>query len=50
MLSLISFLIKLGSMLYVDFRKSRCRPVEFRGQGPFQKDERGLARSVGGGG
>ena len=29
------FLMSLGSMLHVDFKKCPCRRVEFRGQGPF---------------
>ena len=32
--SLIVFLMSLGSMSYVDFKKSQCHPVEFRGHGP----------------
>ena len=32
--SLILFLMSLGSMLHIDFKKSLCRPVEFRDQGP----------------
>ena len=30
----ILFLLSMSSMLYVDFKKWACRPVEFKGQGP----------------
>ena len=32
---LILFVMSLGSMSHVDFKKSLCRSVEFRGQGPW---------------
>ena len=34
-MSLISFLMSLGSMSHVDFKKWPCRPVEFKGQGSY---------------
>ena len=37
-MSLILFLMSLGSMSHVDFKKGPCRPVEFRGQGPYFKE------------
>ena len=37
-MSLILFLMSLGSMSHVDFKESLCHPVEFRGQGPFFRD------------
>ena len=36
-LSLILFFMSLGSMSHVWFKKSLCRPVEFRGQGPLSR-------------
>ena len=33
-MSFIFFLVSLGSMLHVDFKKWPCRLVEFRGQEP----------------
>ena len=33
-MSLILFLMSLGSMSHVDFKKGPCQPVEFKGQGP----------------
>ena len=29
------FLMSLGSMSHINFNKSLCRPVKFRGQGPL---------------
>ena len=33
-MSIIFFLMSIGSMSHVDFKKWPCRPVEFRGLGP----------------
>ena len=33
-MSLIFFLMSIGFMSHVDFKKGPCRPVEFKGQGP----------------
>ena len=35
--SLILIFMSLGSMSHVDFKKWRCHPVDFRGQGPYTK-------------
>ena len=31
----IFFIMSLGPMLHVDFKKWPCRPVKFKGQGPY---------------
>ena len=41
-MSLISFLMPLGSMSHVDFKKRPCRHVKFRGQGPSEWSGREL--------
>ena len=33
-MSLIFYSMSIDSMLHVDLKKSQCRPVEFKGQGP----------------
>ena len=35
-MSLIFFLMSIGFMSHVDFKKWLCRPVEFKGQGPHK--------------
>ena len=37
-MSITSFLMSLGSISHVDFKKGPCRRVEFRGQGPYFKE------------
>ena len=39
--SLILFLMSLGSMSHVDFKKCPCRRVEFRGRGPLLPSSNG---------
>ena len=45
-MSLIQFLMSLGSMSHVDFKKGPYRHVEFRGQGPSTRDHGKGSRSV----
>ena len=34
-MSIVFFLMSIGSMSHVEFKKQPCRPVEFNGQRPF---------------
>ena len=34
-MSIVFFLMSIGSMSHVEFKKQPCRPVESKGQGPF---------------
>ena len=49
---IVFFLMSIGSMSHVEFKKQPCRPVEFKGQGPYSGDQVASAGCVcvGGGG
>ena len=36
-MSLILFPMSIGCMSHVDFKKWPCRPVDFKGQGPYYR-------------
>ena len=48
MILIVFFFMSLGSISYLDFMKRMCRPVEFKGQGPYKGGVHTWGSGIGG--